>query len=92
MIYRNEQRRPLALTCWIGLILLAMSATLTACKAQECQRMQTCCAAIKGHEGVGKACGDMIQGLSEPAQCQAVVDAARAMFQQRGEALPAACQ
>lgn len=92
MIPRNSKPSPGAPLRWVALLLLLLAATLTGCKAQACQRMEACCAAVKDHEGVGKACGDMIQGLSEPTQCQAVVDAVQAMFQQRGEALPQACQ
>jgi hypothetical protein len=79
----------------LALILMSLvvaAGWLTSCKAEECRRMTRCCEAIKDHEGVGGACGEMAQGVKAPDTCRVILSAARAMFEKRGEPVPAACQ
>ncbi len=75
-----------------GLFVALVLSIAPGCRAQECQKMSRCCAAIKDHKGVGKACGKMTQGLKDPQECRSVVQAAQAMFKKHGEKVPAACQ
>ena len=76
----------------IALVALIGLAGMAGCKAQECQKMVRCCEAIKDHEGVGSACGEMAQGVKDPDTCRTILRTVDAMFEERKEALPKACQ
>ena len=75
-----------------ALLLLFALGTFIGCKPAECSQMDACCAAIKDHEAVGEACGELTQGVDSAQTCAVVVDAARAMLEKRQEPVPAACQ
>lgn len=67
-------------------------AFLSGCRAEECQKMSRCCDAIQDHEGVGGACGELAEGVKDPDTCRTILRTVDAMFEQRDEALPQACQ
>jgi hypothetical protein len=71
--------------------LIAMS-SLAGCRAEECQKMLRCCDEVRGEEGVGAACGEMAEQVKDPTTCRSVVRAVNAMFEERDEQAPAACQ
>lgn len=76
----------------LALVVLLGSVGMTGCKAKECQKMLRCCEAIKDHEGVGGACGEMAQGVKDPDTCRTILRTVEAMFEEREEELPKACQ
>lgn len=73
-------------------VVLAAAGLSTGCRAKECRQMSRCCAELEDHPGVGNACGQMAQGLRDPDSCRSVLQAARAMYEKRGEKVPEACK
>ena len=69
---------------------VAASVLLSGCRAEQCQKMLACCEQIKDAEGVGKACGQMAQGVKDPDTCRTILKTARAMFEKRGQEVPEA--
>lgn len=88
---RSRKTRQL-LALLSALFLLGGLLVVAGCQPAECRQMRACCQAIEAHEGVGEACGELAQGVDSAETCQVVVDAARAMFEQRDEPVPAACE
>ncbi|AWV88235.1 hypothetical protein [Bradymonas sediminis] len=86
---RRAKRISSSLLLFFGLLLGA--AWLSGCQAPECEQMTRCCAAIQDFEGVGKACGEMTAGISDPDTCRSVVSAAQAMLETREGDIPEAC-
>ncbi|WP_168210392.1 hypothetical protein [Persicimonas caeni] len=54
--------------------------------------MSRCCEAIKDEEGVGSACGEIAQGVKDPDTCRTILRTVEAMYEDREEDLPKACQ
>ena len=73
--------------------LMLLLALLPACEAKECEQMTRCCAAVQGVEGMGEeACGPLAAETTTPSSCLSVTSAVRYMLEDRGEAVPTACQ
>lgn len=65
---------------------------LAGCKAEECRKMTRCCEVIKDEEGVGSSCGELAQGVKDPDTCRTILRTVEAMYEDREEELPKACQ
>lgn len=76
----------------LSLAATLISGTLAGCKAEECRKMTRCCEAIEDHEGVGSACGELAQDVKDPDTCRTILRTVEAMFDDREEELPKACQ
>ena len=74
------------------LAVVALLGLIGGCRAEECQKMSRCCAAIEEHQAVGGACGELAEGVKDPSTCRTVLKTARAIFEKRGEAVPKACR
>lgn len=77
----------------LGLALMGVVVGLSACKADECQRMMACCAAVKDMEGVGpRACGPLAEAARDPDTCRSVNQTVRFMLEDRKQPVPEVCE
>jgi uncharacterized protein with PQ loop repeat len=91
-MYNEDKMKRISMILFAICFMALTLALLSGCRVEECQKMARCCNAIEEHEGVGGACGGIAEGLKDPDSCRSVLRAVDAMFEQRDEDLPAACQ
>ena len=73
-----------------GLLLTLLA--LGGCKAEECQQMTECCAAVADVPGVGSSCGELAQQTRDPDTCRTILRTVRYMYEDRSGQPPKVCQ
>ena len=78
----------------VGTVLLFVwgVSMMTACKPAECQQLVDCCAAVQDNERVGKSCGGLANGVSDPQKCQSITQTVGFMLESKGQEVPPACR
>lgn len=72
-------------------LLTTFVLSASACLDDECRKMRRCCAAVHGEPWIGDSCGELANGVRDPATCHTIHETVVETFKQRGAELPAAC-
>jgi hypothetical protein len=79
-------RPALALIGTVSVLVL-----FSGCKAEECQQMIECCAAVSDVPGVGSSCGELAEQTRDPDTCRTILKTVRYMYEERTEEPPEIC-
>lgn len=83
--------RSVIMTLSLAGLLVALLA-LGGCKAEECQQMTECCAAVADVPGVGSSCGELAEQTRDPDTCRTILRTVRYMYEDRDGDPPPACR
>lgn len=72
--------------------LVASFLLFAGCKADECQQMTECCAAVADVPGVGSACGELADQTRDPDTCRTILKTVRYMYEDRSGDAPPVCR
>lgn len=75
-----------------AIVVVSMLVWATGCESEACGQMRACCAEVEDREAVGKACGELIEGIDDPGSCVGVTQSVVAMLEEKGESVPEVCR
>lgn len=74
-----------------AVVLVFWGVMMVGCKPDQCEQLTKCCEASLELPRIGTACA-MASDVRDGQKCEMITETIQAMYEQRKEPIPAACQ